>query len=143
METVRAFLEGNPVGLLFLVIGQHWWSFSGESNLDIDTPLGSVSIDRPGVNLTDVQPVIRYRLSPKTNIGMAPNWRYNWKTEQLSLPIGIGGDSLFMIGPLPVKLGVETYYYAVTDDDFGPRWQVRFLIIPVFPSPEWSRKPIF
>ena len=125
------------------VIGQHWWSFSGESNFDIDTPLGSVSIDRPGVNLTDVQPVIRYRLDAKTNIGMAPNWRYNWKSQQLSLPIGIGADSLFMFGPLPVKLGVESYYYAVTDDDFGPRWQVRFLIIPVIPSPAWSRKPIF
>jgi hypothetical protein len=109
----------------------------------VKTNLGKVSIDRPGVNLTDVQPVIHYRLSQKTNIGLAPNWRYNWKTEQLSLPLGIGADSLYMIGKLPVKIGVEAYYYAVRDDDFGPEWQLRFLFIPVLPSPSWARTPIF
>ena len=105
--------------------------------------LGAVDVDRPGVNLTDIQPVIRYRLSQTTNIGIAPNWRYNWKTEQLNLPLGIGGDTLVKFGPLPVKIGVETYYYVVRDDDFGPEWQIRFLFVPVLPSPDWSRNPLF
>jgi hypothetical protein len=109
----------------------------------VNTNVGPVRVDRPDVNLTDIQPVIRYRLSALTNIGMAPNWRYNWETEQLSLPIGFGGDTLIKLGPLPVKIGLEAYYYVERDNDFGPRWQIRFLFIPVIPSPDWSRNPIF
>lgn len=124
-------------------VAQHWWSFSGEDKVTIDTNLGPVRVDRDDVNLTDIQPVIRYRLSPKTNIGAAPNWRYNWETDQLSLPIGIGGDTLINIGKLPVKIGLEAYYYVENDEDFGPEWQVRFLFVPVVPAPEWSRKPLF
>ena len=87
--------------------------------------------------------MIRYRLSPTKNIGAAPNWRYNWKTDQLSFPIGLGYDTLVKLGPLPVKIGAEAYYYLETDDDFGPEWQVRLLFIPVLPAPEWSRRPLF
>ena len=124
-------------------VAQHWWSFAGEDGLSVDTSLGRVRVDRPDVNLTDIQPVIRYRLSPKTNIGLAPNWRYNWETDELSLPIGIGADTLVKIGPLPVKIGLEGYYYVQRDDNFGPAWQLRFLFVPVIPAPEWSRKPLF
>jgi hypothetical protein len=93
--------------------------------------------------LTDFQVVIRRRISPVTNIGMAPNWRYNWETDQLSLPIGGGFDTLIKIGKLPVKIGMEGYYYVEQDDNFGPKWQLRFLFIPVIPSPDWSRRPFF
>ena len=124
-------------------VAQHWWSFAGEDSVTVDTTLGRVRADRPDVNLTDVQPIIRYRVSNITNIGMAPNWRYNWEMDQLSLPIGIGGDTLIKLGPLPVKIGVEGYYYAVRDDDFGPEWQIRFLFVPVVPAPKWSRTALF
>ena len=124
-------------------VAQHWWSFAGEDTVTINTSLGKVKADRPDVNLTDVQPIIRYRVSNKTNIGIAPNWRYNWETDQLTLPLGMGGDTLIKMGPLPVKVGLEAYYYAVRDKDFGPVFQFRFLFIPVLPSPEWSRTPIF
>ena len=143
--------SAGPMGLAFSitkkwilgVVAQHWWSFAGEDTITVNTSAGSIRAKRSDVSLTDVQPVIRYRLSVKTNIGIAPNWRYNWETDQLSLPIGIGGDTLIKIGPLPVKIGLEAYYYVERDDDFGPRWQLRFLFIPVRPSPEWSRRPLF
>jgi hypothetical protein len=143
--------SAGPMGLAFSItkkwiigtVAQHWWSFAGEKDFEVNTNVGPVRVDRPDVNLTDIQPVIRYRLSALTNIGMAPNWRYNWETEQLSLPIGFGGDTLIKLGPLPVKIGLEAYYYVERDNDFGPRWQIRFLFIPVIPSPDWSRNPIF
>jgi hypothetical protein len=74
---------------------------------------------------------------------MAPNWRYNWETKELDLPIGGGFDTLVKFGPLPIKVGVEAYYHVVRDDNFGPEWQLRFFFIPVLPSPEWARKPLF
>ena len=122
---------------------QHWWSFAGDDEIDVDTSLGSVRVDRPDVNLTDFQPILRYRVSPATNIGAAPNWQYNWETDQLTLPVGLGGDTLVKIGKLPVKIGFEGYYNVVQDDDFGPEWHARILFIPVLPAPKWSRIPIF
>ena len=122
---------------------QHWWSFSGSDTIKVDTDLGPVTAARPDVNLTDLQVVLRYRLSGKTNIGMAPNWRYNWETKQLSLPIGIGFDTMIKVGKMPAKIGAEIYYYAVQEDRFGPQWQLRFLFVPVMASPESSRRPLF
>jgi hypothetical protein len=143
--------SAGPMGLAFSItkkwilgtVAQHWWSFAGEDDLSVNTSAGPVRVDRPDVNLTDIQPVIRYRLSALTNIGFAPNWRYNWETDQLNLPIGIGGDTLIKMGPLPVKIGLELYYYVERDDAFGPKWQIRFLFVPVIPSPDWARNPIF
>ena len=143
--------SAGPMALAFSItdkwilgaIAQHWRSFAGEDSINVDTTVGRVEVDRPDVNLTDIQPVIRYRLTNKTSIGMAPNWRYDWEDDQLSLPIGIGADTLVKFGPLPVKVGLEGYYYVESDDDFGPKWQIRLLFIPVVPAPEWSREPIF
>jgi len=124
-------------------VAQHWWSYSGDKKLRVNTDVGPVLVDRPDVNLTDIQPIVRYRLSQTTNIGMAPNWRYNHESNQLSLPIGIGFDTLVKLGPLPTKIGLEAYYYAAKDDDFGPTWQLRFLFVPVLPAPAWSRQALF
>ena len=118
---------GRPwvYGFLF----QHWSSFAGDDSRD--------------TSFTDFQYIIRYRWSKLTNIGCAPNIRYNWETEQLNLPIGIGFDTLVKLGPLPVKIGAELYYYVVKSDDFGPEWQFRLLFVPVLPSPSWARTPLF
>ena len=118
---------------IFGAVAQHWWSFAGDS-------------DRDSVNLTDVQYIIRYRLSPQTNIGMAPNIQYNWNADsgdKLRFPIGGGISTVVMLGRLPVGIGVEAYYYAETPDTFGPEYQFRFFFTPVLPSPDWSRVPIF
>jgi hypothetical protein len=143
--------SAGPMGMAFSitekwilgVIGQHWWSFSDDDGLTVTTPGGPVTVDRADVNLSDLQYVVRYRLSNKTNIGAAPNIRYNWETDQLNLPIGIGADSLFKFGPLPVKIGIEAYYYVENNEDVGPEWQLRVFFVPVIPSPEWARRPLF
>ena len=124
-------------------VAQHWWSFAGDDDIQVDTDLGPVTVDRPDVNLTDFQYILRYRYSAKTNIGVAPNVRYNWETDELSLPVGMGFDTLVNIGPLPTKVGAELYYYVQQDDQFGPEWQLRFYFTPVLPSPGWSKKPRF
>jgi hypothetical protein len=128
---------------IFGYVAQHWWSFSGQDTLTIDTNLGPVDVDRADVSLTDIQPVVRYRVSPKTNIGFAPNWRYNWETSQLNLPIGFGIDTLISVGPLPLKIGMEAYYFVESSSDFGPEWQFRLFFVPVFPAPKWAGRPLF
>ncbi len=143
--------SAGPMALQFRItdkwilgyVAQHWWSFSGQDTFTVDSNTGPVVVDRSDVNLTDIQPVVRYRVSPKTNIGFAPNWRYNWETNQLDLPIGFGLDTLIKIGPLPVKIGMEAFYYVESSSDFGPEWQWRLLFIPVLPAPKWAARPLF
>ena len=133
--------SAGPMGLatyiskkwIFACVAQHWWSFAGDS-------------DRDSVNLTDFQPIIRYRLSPQTNIGTAPNIQYNWNADsgdKLRLPIGGGISTVVMLGRLPVAIGAEAYYFVETPDTFGPEYQLRVFFTPVLPSPDWSRVPFF
>ena len=54
---------------IYGVIFQHWWSFAGDD-------------DRKDVNLTDLQYILRYQVTPETNIGSVPNIRYNWEPDE-------------------------------------------------------------
>lgn len=114
-------------------VGQHWWSYAGDS-------------DRQSVNLTDFQYILYYRLTPETNMGMGPNIQVNWDAdsgEKLRLPVGLGGNTLTFLGPLPIKMGLEYYYYVEQPDLVGPEHQIRFLLSAVLPAPAWSRTPLF
>ena len=118
---------------IYGVVAQHWWSFAGDD-------------DRNNVNLTDVQYVLRYRLSSKTNIGFGPNIQANWDADsdnRWTVPVGLGGDTLVKLGPLPVKIGLEAYYNVVSPDDVGAEWQIRLMFVPVIGAPKWSQKPWF
>jgi hypothetical protein len=78
-----------------------------------------------------------------TNIGAAPNVQYNWETDELSLPIGMGFDTMGKFGKLPFKYGAEIHYYAVQNDDFGPQWRLRLYFVPVLAAPGGSKKALF
>jgi hypothetical protein len=131
--------SAGPAGLalhigekwMYGVIAQHFWSFAGDDN-------------RADVNLTDIQPIIRYLLTQETSIGMQPNWRYNWERDEWAqIPLGLGFDTMIKLGPVPTKIGLEFYYHVERPDELGPEWQIRFLLTPVVPAPAWSRKPLF
>jgi len=118
---------------IYGVVAQHWWSFAGDDN-------------REDVCLTDLQYVLRYRVNAKTNIGFGPNIQANWKEDShntWTVPVGLGGDTLVKIGPLPVKIGFEAYYNVISPDNFGPEWQLRLMFVPVIGAPKWSQRPIF
>ena len=139
----------GPMALAFYVgekwifggLIQHWWDYSGDGN---PITIREETIN-PHVNLTDLQYVLRYRLTPETNIGMGPNMQYNWETDDFILPVGGGMDTMINIGPLPVKVGAEFYYYVArgSNDAFHNDWHARIFFVPILPSPKWSRKPLF
>jgi hypothetical protein len=109
---------------------QHWWSFAGDD-------------DRDDINLTDFQYVIRRKISPTFQIGTGPNIQYNWETEEVSLPIGIGLDNTTKWGNTIFRWGFDFQYYVQQDDEFGPKWNIRLFFIPVIKAPEWATTPIF
>jgi hypothetical protein len=114
------------------VVAQHWWSVAGDDK-------------RADVSLTDIQYMVRYRITPATNIGCGPNIRINWLADakdRVAFPIGIGGDTLIKLGRLPVRVGAEFHWYPVRPETAGPKYNLRVLFVPVVPAPEWSKKPL-
>jgi hypothetical protein len=109
---------------------QHWWDYAGDD-------------DRADINLTDFQYVIRYKINPFFQIGTGPNIQYNWETDEISLPIGIGLDTTTKWGNTIFRWGFDFEYYVKQDDEFGPEWNIRLFFIPVIKAPEWATKPLF
>ncbi|WNC71794.1 hypothetical protein RGQ13_16985 [Thalassotalea psychrophila] len=89
------------------------------------------------ISLTDIQYVFRHKISPSVQVGFAPNIQVDWNKEggdRFSIPIGLGIDKTTTIGKMPIRLGIETYYYVKKNDMFGPDYGLRFFAIPVMPK---------
>lgn len=107
-------------------LGQHWEKFAGDD-------------DRSDVSLTDVQYFINYKLNDTDLIGMAPNIRYNWEAddsdEALTLPIGLGYNTMKVIGGVPMRLGIEAQYMLISPDSVGQDFGIRIYVIPILKNP--------
>lgn len=130
--------SAGPAALLFYIgpkwilgaIWQNWFSFAGDS-------------DRRPVSLTDFQYVIRYRPTALTEIGMTPNIAVDWtEADGWSVPVGLGGEILFLAGKIPVRVGIEVQYYLTQPDEFGNQWNIRLIVTPVIPAPAWAERPL-
>ena len=124
---------GEPGGFIYGVVGQHWWDYAGDD-------------DDGQVNLSNIQYLLFYRLTADTNIGFGPNITVDWTADsdqRWTIPVGLGFNTMAKIGPLPVKWGVEAYYYVESPDSFGPDWGLRFIFSPIIPKPGFSKVPIF
>ena len=69
---------------------------------------------------------------------MTPNIRYNWEAndsdDRLTLPIGIGYNSMAFFGKLPFRWGIEVQYSIIKPDNVGSEWNVRLYLIPIIPN---------
>ncbi len=70
---------------------------------------------------------------------MGPNILVNWEADdgdKLTFPVGLGfSKTTLLFGKLPFRFGAEVHYSAVHPDNFGQRWDFRFYVVPVVPSP--------
>lgn len=120
------------------VIAQHWWSVGGDD-------------DRAHTNQSDIQYLLNYRLNATDLLGMTPNIQIDWTKDgkdRFSVPIGLGYISMFRMGNVPVRWGVELQYYAMRPDAdkfdenwkgdsiaYTPEWNLKFMIAPVIKNP--------
>jgi len=93
--------------------------------------------DAGDVNLTNLQYLYYYSLSPTLSVGAAPNIIVDWEQSsgnRLTLPVGLGVNKTINIGKVPVRFAVEFHYSVVRPDDIpGADWNLRFNIIPAAP----------
>jgi hypothetical protein len=106
------------------VFPQYWWSVSGSDR-------------RLNVSQANIQYFVWRSLGDGWQLGMSPNISYNRKASgpnAWQVPIGLGVQKTTRFGKMPVKFSLESQYYVVHTDDFGPRWNIRFAITPVIPA---------
>jgi hypothetical protein len=72
-------------------------------------------------------------------IGAGPSWSYNFKSKELTFPLGTGWTKTTKAGKIGLKYGFQLWYYVAQPDPFGPQVQVRFTFTPVVPLP-WGKK---
>jgi len=108
--------------------------------------------DRTRVSYMDLQYVFRYRLNPMFSVGFAPNMKWDQVTGTVTMPVGIGFDTMTMVqrkckSPLPIRWGAELQYYAShtggANRQFDPEWNFRLYVSPIIKAPEWATRGLF
>lgn len=101
-------------------LGSHIWSVGGEG-------------DRTDVNVTNVQPFFSYTTRTATTIGAYTEARYDWKTEQWSVPLIVQAGQLFKVGSQIMQLAVGAKYWADAPYGGPEGWGLRVQLTFVFP----------
>jgi len=105
---------------------QQWWSIAGDPS-------------RKDVSLTKAQYFIWYTPAPTWQVGMAPNIIVDWMQpkaeDRWTVPVGLGVSKMFLLGKLPVKIGVEADYSVVRPRNIpGNEWTFKLTVTPVLPK---------
>ena len=101
---------------------------------------------RERVSLMDVQYVLKRRLNPMFSIGMTPNMQWDQVTGKVTMPVGIGFDTMTMaFGKMPLRVSAEIQYYVSHGHNrpFDPEWNFQLSFVPIIPAPGWASKPLF
>jgi len=105
------------VGLL----ANHIWSVAGDDNRD-------------DISATFLQPFVSYTTKTKTTIGLVTESVYDWEAEQWSVPVILGVQQLFKIGPQIMQLGLFGKYWAESPENGPEGWGFRAQLTFVFPK---------
>jgi hypothetical protein len=124
------FLTEHWVGGIFV---QNWWSVGGTSAT-------------PVVNQMNLQYFLFRMLPGAWQIQMTPNVLVNWRAKSgnaLTFPLGLGVGKTFKLAPglPPIQAALEFQWMAAHPDDFGQRYNIRFIFKPVLPN--LVKTPIF
>ena len=117
--TVVVLRQTGPWTVGFL--GNHIWSVTGDD-------------ERADINATFMQPFVSYTTKTKTTIGLLTESTYDWEAEQWSVPVILGVQQLFKIGPQIMQLGLFGKYWAESPDNGPEGWGFRAQLTLVFPK---------
>lgn len=126
---------GAFIGRDFILGGlfQHWESFSS----------GGKGADRD-VSFSWFNAFYFWNLNDGWQVGGTPVITYDWEADgddRWTVPIGLGVYKTQFFGKMPIKMGMEMQYMPVKPDFYGQRFNIRFVIAPVLPSPFGDFQP--
>lgn len=113
---------------------------SSSSSLNIFTHdlFAAANNNTKNASVTAGQYFYTVNLQKGWQVAASPTYSYNYngtKGNKFTLPLGTGIQKVLKFGKMPVRMGLQYWYYVASPDTFGPRHQVRFTIAPVVPLP--------
>ncbi|MCB1779918.1 MAG: hypothetical protein KDJ34_07455 [Candidatus Competibacteraceae bacterium] len=80
--------------------------------------------DREDVNILAFQPFAFYQLGGGTYLRAAPIWAYNLKTDDYSVPLGVGIGQVIKKGKTVYNIFAEPQFSVADDGPGQPEWQI-------------------
>ncbi len=140
-------IVGSAPSATLASLGARQWTIGPELVVGKTTKWGFVGVlvsnswglrDSKEVNITGGQYFYTINLKNAWQIQAQPTYSYNHNGtsgNQFTFPIGTGLAKTIIAGKMPLKFGLQYWYYIESHDSFGPKHQIRFSIIPVIPLP--------
>jgi len=119
---ISGILLAQPGRWVYGGVASNVWSFAGSGDRD--------------TNLLTLQYFINYNFDGGWYALTSPIMTADWeadKDHRWTVPIGGGFGRLFKIGSQPVTAQISAYKNVITPDDYGPDWQVRAMMMWMFP----------
>ncbi len=119
---ISGILLAQPGRWVYGGVVSNVWSFSGSGDRDI--------------NLLTAQYFVNYNFDGGWYALTSPIMTADWEADsdhRWTVPIGGGFGRLFKIGAQPVTAQISAYKNVITPDDYGPDWQVRAMVMWMFP----------
>ncbi len=119
---ISGILLAQPGRWVYGGVVSNVWSFAGSGDKD--------------TNLLTLQYFINYNFDDGWYALTSPIMTADWEADsdhRWTVPIGGGFGRLFKIGSQPVTAQVSAYKNVITPDDYGPDWQVRAMMMWMFP----------
>ncbi len=119
---VSAILLDTPGRWVYGGIVSNVWSLGGSGDDD--------------VNLFTLQYFINYNFDHGWYMMTSPIITADWEADsdhRWTVPIGLGFGKLMKIGSQPLTAQISGYTNIVTPDDYGADWQVRAMLMFMFP----------
>lgn len=113
----------RPWGVLGVLVS-HQWDVAGEDDYD--------------TSITGGQYFYAFNLKNGWQINASPTFSYNHEAisgNEWTFPLGVGASKTTFIGGRPWKFGLQYWHYIESPDNFGPEFQVRFIVSPVVKLP--------
>jgi len=120
---ITGILLAQPGNWVYGGIVSNVWSIGGSGDKDI--------------NLFSFQYFVNYNLKNGWYLMTSPIITSDWEADsdhRWTLPFGGGVGKVMKVGKRPMNLQLSAYKNVVTPDDYGADWQIRALVMLMFPK---------
>jgi len=116
-----AVLLKQESGWTYGVLGNHIWSFAGDSA-------------RSSISTTFMQPFLSYTTPTAWTFGVNTESTYDWNNKQWAVPINLSASKITKVGDQLMSVGGGVRYWADGPDSGPHGWGFRLVVTLLFPK---------